>query len=474
MANNAQFLMSANAFVARLRAWLVPALLLACFLSSSAEEAALRMVQPPDDLPSALIGGYRVDFTRNGAFVVSKDGHCLFDGGLVYAMPGWKEWGTQIRRASPGDTWRLDSKDAAKLVTQGSLYDFKRNKHFSFVQEAKAVPGGLKLSYEITPLAERRIGTCGVALHFPIAETAGAEAAFWPGFATAVMPDKLDQSRLYRGTARGATVFVAGSPRVSVVGNGNMSWSLFDYRAWNVNAYWLIGSDYRLARSLSKGEKGSLSFEVRLGPAVAQRVAIGAGECETDAYGRAAVYLAGRKVAEGGLVWDGEPVKWLHEAAYPAAAPAWHCIAPDGPSATVNYSVELAPERESSASLRYTVSRSAPTAPGGELHFVLAVPTSETLHQPTERAVQKGTGSEGQTGSDRAEPLYAVAVAWRERGSLTLEALAPWTIRSAVIAGTECYLLSIPTRRAKDGDATAWVRLGLESPVAGDDGGLTK
>jgi hypothetical protein len=435
--------------------------------SSWAQEAASRIVVPPDDLPYALVDDYRVDFTRNGAFVVSRDGRYLLDGGLVYSRPRWSEWGTQIRKATRDDTWELSGEDKAVLVTKGTLHDIGGNRRFSFVQRTRTLPGGLRVSYEITPLARHVLSTCGVTLHFPVARTAGAETVFWPGFGAAAMPEEIDRWDLHAESSRGVAVFVDGAPRVSVVGRGELDWQLTDYRNWGVNVYWLIGSDGQLTRALNRGQKGSLSFDIRLGPAVCRRVAAGTAECEVDAYGRTAVYLDGRKVAEGGLGWDRRPVEWLHDGAFPAESPAWHCEAPDGAGGTVRYGVELAAGRNSAADLLYTATGAGATTSSDGLQFALAVPTAEVVSRPVAQEAADEAEGDG-------EPLYAVAVLLEQGGRLMLQAPSPWTVRDAFAAGARSYVLSIPARRDAGGGVAARVRIRAVSAAADDEGGPTK
>jgi hypothetical protein len=465
MDKNMRLLTPANRRRRRLRVLLAPALVLAFAVSSSPQESAPRLVLPAHDLPYALVDGYRVDFTRNGAFMVSRDGHCLFDGGLVYSRPDWKEWGTQIRKASADDTWEAVPGDDTKLKTRGTLYDVKGNPRFSFVQQTKVVPGGLRISYEVTPLARHVISTCGVTFHFPVPQTQSAEVAYWPGFGTAVMPETLDGWDIDRDSARGATVFVAGSPRVSVVGGRKIDWQLRDYRQWNVNAYWLTGSDDELLRAQNRGQKGSLSFEMRFGSAVCQHTAVGAALCEADAYGRTAIYLAGEKVAEGGLAWDGPEVEWLHESATPAGTPAWHCVSSDASGRTVDFGVELAAGQLYSASLRYAVPDTGSTPLPHPLQFVLAVPTRDV---PSKPAVE-----ELPPGEDGAQ-MYAVKVPLRQGGPLTLHARSPWSVRSGFAAGDDCYLMCVPTSPEPNGNAVVSVEIEPVRPPAGDDGGAAE
>lgn len=352
-----------KAFMGRLLTWLFAAFVLVYCTRTSAADSGPHLALPADDLPSTVIGAYRVDFTRNGAFVVSKDGHCLFDGGLVYANPDWSEWGTQIRRSDDADSWEPDAvQKATKLLVRGTLSDFNRNARFTFVEGVEVVPGGLRLSYRVTPSAKRDIGAFGVALHFPVAETVGAKAVFSPGFGSAPMPEVLGQASLYTGPARVATVLVSDEPRVMVAASGTVGWTLLDYRTWGVNAYWLIGADYGAAQALGRGETASFSFNVWLGRAAGREVALGTARCKVNPYAGLSVDALDGRIVEGGLAFDGENLTWLHSTAIAeapgAAADALATAQRASPvpsGVPIRYDVKLTPEPDGAVVATYRI-----------------------------------------------------------------------------------------------------------------------
>ena len=442
---------------------LVVALLAGRFLSW-AEDTDLKIRTPEDDLPSAALGDCRVDFTRNGAFVVSTNRRYLFDGGLIYATPQWTEWGPQIWRSAPDDSWALDSEHGTRLVTHGTLFDFRGNQRFTFAEQAETGPGALQLSYQITPLAGGELAKFGVVLHFPIAETAGAEATFWPGFRRQIMPAEFKEEALASGSARGVVIRVAGDPRAAVIGRGSMNWTLHDDRKWELNTFRLMGGDPAVEQALSSGKPASLSFEVLLGDAVAQRVPLGAGQCETDRYGRIALVASGRRIAEGGLAWKGEPLRWLHESSTPFVPPT------PGPASRMTYTVtddsgselicSLGTRSEAGSGLTasYTARRPKAQEATREIELILAVPVSETVSTPR---LQDLPGSPVGPASSGSRPRYAIQVAYRDGHVLELAAGQPWRTGNATVSDVECYLLCVPTETTEGEDLRASLVLHL-------------
>ena len=482
MGKTAPIFVANNAFMRRLPTWLLSALFLSCCLSVSAAEGSAQLVVPVDDLPSAVTGGYRVDFTRNGAFVVSKEGHYLFDGGLAYASPDWKEWGTQIRRSDAADSWQPDpTQKTTKLLIRGTLFDFNRNPRFTFVESAEVIAGGLRFSYSITPLAKRDIGAFGVALHFPVAETAKADAVFSPGLGNAAMPEKLDKATLYTGTARTATVFVADEPRVMVAGLGSLGWRLLDYRTWNVNAYWLIGTDYALKQPLSRGETASFSFDVWLGDTAAHRVALGPGRCEVNPYGGIALAAAGARILEGGLAREGEQLKWLHATARaePPGADAdaratGQCDAAGSSNVPVSYEAKLTPAADNAVVVAYKMRTAGAVDGEYRAKLALVIPISGP---PSLASEQSPAGEEDPAGpgDSKVPPGQRILDVTCQGGHvLTVEAQDPLSVSQAQVNGTECYLVNVPIRKAEGAGATVWVRLRLAQKPASASGGAGK
>ncbi|NLW49358.1 MAG: hypothetical protein GXY85_00760 [Candidatus Brocadiaceae bacterium] len=440
----------------------VGALLLALALSASAQEPPPGLVLPGDDLPYALVDGYRVDFTRNGALMVSRDGRALFDVGLVYARPEWKEWGTQIRRSGAEDGWHTPPGDVSTLIFHGTLHDVDGTPRFSYVQETKVLPNGLRVAYEVTPLARRVITTCGVTLHVPVDKAPDGHIDLWPGFGSTEMPETLGFWDVHSERARAADIAFGGTPHVSIAGDGTLDWQLRDYRFWHVNAYWLTGSDPELTRSLCRGETGSFAFEMRLGGASVQRATLdgpaapdgatapdGAAVCEVNAYGRAAVHAAGRKIAEGGLAWVEPRLEWLHRSASAAGAPPMGAVVESGGRPAV-----CRASLDADGTLRCTARAADGAAPA--VHFALAVPVQEAPAEPT-------------LGRDTPDGTHTATVVLKEGGVLTLRSQSPWSLRPTVIAGARCHVLSTPAETAGP-EAAAQVRMAYV-PAAPDTEG---
>lgn len=440
----------------------------ACSLTWATEEKA-RILTPEDDLPTAIVGDYRVDFTRNGAFVVSRNGRYLFDGGLIHAVPEWSEWGTQIRRSDHSDSWELDPQHRTRLVTRGTLFDLNRNERFAFVQQVEPRPRGLRFSYDVTPLAQRELANFGLVLHFPIAETANRWVTFWPGFHGALMPAEFQAEALESCRARAATIWTSDRPRLAVVGDDDMDWTVHDDRRWGLNTFRLIGSHGAVTESLGRGDSASFSFEVLLGGAVSSRLPLGPGGCESDRYGRFAIFLGGTKIAEGGLAWEGEPVRWLYETAAPADARpsemSWEVAAlsnaADGQGTSVTYSMGLRAESDAEVAVTYTVLEPAREQLRGSVKLLLAVPASEVVSAPATETSDDAVARRAQGAAQRGGLRHTTQVAYRSGATLQLMADQPWAITEATVSEQECHMLSISTHKTEDGGLTASVRLRL-------------
>ena len=427
-----------------------------------AGEGEARIHAPEDDLPSATVGGYRIDFARNGACVVSRDGRNLFDMGLVYAMPGWKEWGTQRRRSGREDGWELDPADPASLLSHGTLFGFDGTERFRFTQKTSVMSGGVRLAYSITPLAERKLGEFGLVLHFPVLQTKGADAEFWPGFGELILPESRKSARLYRGNARAAHVFLADSFGVQAVAGKPLLWTLLDDRAWQLNTYRFIGSDRQLTTALSKGEKADFTFDLLLGDRACKDLPLGKGRLTIDPYGRIAIHASGKKLAEGGLKLKARrPGRWLYETAQPAAAMPDGMISgtAGGPGTDWGYDVQGTVEN-GLALLALRAHKAGGEARQDDTQFALAVPSSEVEAPPTTAAPGAETAPDA-PGSSRKPGQHRITVAFKDGLVLELEAEVPWEVRKTDVFRQECFLLSVPIGEVGEGEDKAAVRIGV-------------
>lgn len=454
------------------RATLVLVVVLSSAWVSSPAGAGDRFMLPEDDLPSAVVAGHTVAFTRNGAFAVAKDGRWLFDGGLTYAMPGWQEWGTQIRRSDHKDTWRFDDSAAqGQLSIHGTLFDDKRVERFKFVQDVMLIPGGLRFSYEVTPLEARRVREFGLTFHFPMAETTDAEIEFWPGFRRTALPQRYGRAQFFNASARAVALYVSGGPRVVAVASGEMKWNWLDERAWQLDRFRFVGWDEGLTVCLSRGETIVFSFEVLLGAPAWQTFPLGPSVGEMDRYGRIAVRAAGRKVVEGGLGLGGGPPVWMFWHSRPAVAP--QAEAEDGVLPTsgmcliggreMAYEVQVT-RQLGHATVTYRVRRADDESlpPGIRLIFAAPVPEVMSVSAHTEAASGKqdtvaGTDEEGGF-------QHVVVLVHRSKIILELRADAPWAVDKCKIDGTQCHVFSVPTSSPDAGTQEATVQIEVSVP----------
>jgi hypothetical protein len=412
---------------------------------------------PADDLPVAMVGAYRVAFTRNGAFVVSRDGRWIFDGGLHYATTGLSEWGTQIRRSGAKDIWRLDEKDDRLLVTDGTLCDSNGTARFTFTQRTKIIPGGLSFFYEVTPLEKRPLQEFGIALHLPAAEAGGVWASFWPGFLGASLPRRFDPSVLQEATGRASVLYVSNEIRGAVVGRCSLAWKLGDSREPEANAYRLIGRDTALVAPLGEGKTVTFSFDILLGNAAARTISLEDGYCDVDRYGRLVVRSSTDKLIEGGLMLFGPSVRWLCVRSEPGydgqqASNEWAAAAWGNADVDPNkyaYEVKLsAPEQGA-----VVVYRARPTQAGNA--------GDATANIQVGFAVLKSTGgappaldAPGNSGADPAAQtprIYRARLACADDTTVELGSDNPWSLAETKCGGVDCFLLSTNMRKTEGG-----------------------
>lgn len=454
------------------RLTLVTSLVCSLFFSVLCSGETNTFIVPEDDLPSAIVNGCQVVFTPNGAFAVAKDGRWFCDGGLSYATPGWTEWGTQVRRSHPQDTWHLEGQDARVLVTRGTLFDWRRTERFRFTQRAEIISDGLRFEYDITPLA-RQAQEFGLTLHFPVRQMANACVVFPPGLQATVLPEEFGTGALRQATATVAEVYGAGEARVAVVGPRAMTWQLLDDRAWNECTFRIVGRDPTLAGPLNEGKSVSFSFELLLGDAIAHSIPLGAGRCEIDRYGRLAVWSAAEKLIEGGLVLDGSSPEWLYELAQPSLSrvqeTADEALTLSGTVLLgknwATYDVMAVRDKESVA-VTYAVSRLPGSSKPEDIAVAFVFPGSSAgsrieAQASTSRPPQS-MGEDLQGNS----PRYVATVAYREGLELKLVSTCPWDSRNMTIDDEPLSVLATRTRHRENGIEEAQIRFSMNKAGA--------
>ena len=422
-------------------------------------------VVPPDDLPVAMVGAYRVAFTRNGAFVVSRNGHWLFDGGLSYAMAGSSEWGAQIRRSDARDTWHLKDQGGRVLVADGTLFDITGIARFKFIQRTEIIPGGLRLHYEVTPLEKRTLQEFGLMLRLPVAETRDAWAAFWPGFVQAELPTEFGSSVLQEAASRGSVLYVSSESQVAAVGQATLAWRLGDDQPTRSNAYRLIGGDMGLLGPLGQGQTVPFSFEILLGNGVARALPLDQGYCDVDRYGRLAVRASADKLIEGGLMLGSPSVQWLCARSEPSsdvkrAEDEWTATASGDADVDLEkctYEVNLsAPQKGAIAiyRVRPALAKDAGDVMGNILvGFAVPKPTvvsAPTLDGPT--AANSDTAPGGHS-------ICTAKLISRDGMTVELGSDSPWSLADTKLDGTDCFLLSTKLHQEEGGVREAQIRI---------------
>lgn len=256
--------------------WL-PGLLIV--LAVGASSAAHEFTAPPDDLPRISLGGAEVSFTPWGAFVVSKKGVNLMDGGLSFATHGWKRWGQQIRDSDRIEP-RVLSADKRALTFHSMLMDFKhKSVALEFRQTVRVVGQALDFTYEITSLEPAKLDELGFVFHAPRRRFEKKLLEAFPGFNMLFLPDKPPaRFQLLAGTCRTMAFARDEQEEVVIALSDPVRCTFADERAWNVDTY---AAHFDFAPRMKPGAGVGFKFGFRLGFEVfppALRVPLGEGE----------------------------------------------------------------------------------------------------------------------------------------------------------------------------------------------------
>jgi hypothetical protein len=423
-----------------------------------------RFVVPDEDLPTARLGEWKVAFARNGAVVAGSGDEWLMDVGIHYSMPGYNEWGTQIRRSASADRWQ-EQDDA--LVFSGTLHDIHRNPRFTFQQRIELLPHGLRLSYEVTPLQKRKLQEFGLTLHLPIVGSRGSRAEFWPGFQSVLFPEGHRRGVLLRNTAQGATVRLPGGRDVALALEKPVKWRSLDDRHWELNTYRLLAIDDAATRALSRGETVTFSFDFLLGQEAGNTVSVANTEVHLDLYGRLALRGAEHdKLIEGGLLADGKR-RWLFAESLPSAVgekeePEMEVEGRWQHGQTIGrYSAQL-DKKGDLCRINYRLVREEGDWPPENVRLAFAVPQGQVASLQVEGGGEPTDGTESAEERSRAELTMKTGETW------TFSSPNGWTVVQQKIGRTNCRILSVAPVSSEP-EALIWkVEIGRADSAAGE------
>jgi hypothetical protein len=408
------------------------------------------IVSPAGDLPEARVHGYRIAFTRNGAFVVGRDGAWLFDCGLGFATPDWKDWGTQLRRSSPEDSWRRQ--DNGVLVFRGSLYDTNRNRWFAVTEEVSITPAGLGFACEVRPAMKQKLLGFGLVLHCPVRRGVEGQARFWPGVTDIVLPKEKGVPFLGAAQGRGAEIALGSAGHFGLAGDRGIAWSVSDDRAWELNTFRLIGWDTSTTAGLDKGEAARFSFHLVLAPYPSLAMdEQGNVRCSVGAFGRMTVTDGRRRLLEGGLALAGKQPDWLCSYSEPGdmSETEVRTVAQRGKQKLV-CRVALA-RAEAGTAANFAVQGGSKDDANYRPEFAAVVPVS-LLAGPAVPAVTA-------TGEPRPG---GVVLTYKDGLLLHLGGPGTWAIEEQEVAGVKCCLLRTALKDGGDGVASALIDIRAE------------
>lgn len=231
--------------------------------------AGLRFEQPAGDLIRIRVGSRRVVFLPNGSFVVECGGVYLMDGGLTYAVPGYKEWGDQIRRSLDSDTYQLHP-SGRYLRFRSTVQNITREDALHVEQSVTIRPSGLLFDYEIAPAKKLALQVLGAVFHLPVRvyspsqpDAAAIPVEFCPGFQLRSFPLVLGAAR-FQQMPRARTAIIArrdAHRRIVIRSAGPASWQMMDDRQYNLNTHRAILST-PVPRAVDTSFRTRFSFEL--------------------------------------------------------------------------------------------------------------------------------------------------------------------------------------------------------------------
>jgi hypothetical protein len=229
---------------------------------------------PDGDLPEARVGQYRVAFTRSGAAMTECNGQWLFDSGLVFWTKSWADWGTQIRRAKDSDGWTPASDDGQSLGFHGTLFNYNSNPKFTFQQEVKIIPGGLRFHYTVTPSGSSPsdLKGVGVAVQLPVRLAGGGTVAL--AEKTVKLPSDKGGVSLGSGATNDLKISLTSGAAISCVVERPLSWSITDQRTYKNPTFSLFASDKEAVAALNQGKPAEIAFDLMLAREGTPRVAV--------------------------------------------------------------------------------------------------------------------------------------------------------------------------------------------------------
>ena len=288
--------------------------------ASSAEPAPTpKFSVPPDDLPSATIGDFKITFMANGAFVLARQGKYLLDGGIGFSLAGWKRWGDQMRATGFGAAYdRLES--GKGLTFDGELCDLAGKRTFTLMQKVSGLQGGLRFEYAIQPMEELSLPHLGPTFHWPATRFIGQDLLLLPGFLSGRLSKKPRGTLLFPLAPSGyALLMFRNEPFVAIVPHRAATWKALDDRVFqlNVGRLWCTPS---LPKVLKKGRPVIVGFDLHLPPlAPLPEVESGAALFQLDYVGVGHILVGRKRVAQMGLCWRAKPTEsWRFALAVPA------------------------------------------------------------------------------------------------------------------------------------------------------------
>jgi len=423
------------------------------------------------DLPEALVDEHRIAFTRNGALAVAREGRWIFDLGVSYATSDWSDWGTQIRRPDPMDSWSLSKDPEQVLGFDAILHNLERKKRFMVQQETRLLPHGLRLSYRVSPFFEQKLGGFGATVHIPIAETPDAHVEFWPGFKAVPLPPRHEKGLLETQAARAAILFANGEPRFALIAERMTEWSVYDDREWNNNTYRIIVRDKAVTEGLAAGNDARFSCDLALGQGCGARVPLAGFSGQADSYGRMSLSLGDAKVMEGGLASDATAAEWLHERSVPVATPlaadettglAALCTLVDR-EPPLHYSLQVE-KRDEALMLEYAIEE-VNIADERVLPVVaFAIPNSALVGDPVLSVAASSEATKDAREGGPGPLPYTAQLRVSGGAQIVLSAGRAWKIASNDVGGVACHILSVTGWEKGDEGARTHVLIGAVAP----------
>lgn len=283
----------------------------------------LRIMSDGFGLAEGVWDRTRVEFTKNGALVVSDKGRYVADIGVSLATAGWKRQAYQIRYSYPGDFFGL-REETCRLWFSGAVRFNDKGCAARLTQEVRATAWGLEASYGLRCSKEMKAAHVGLSVHVPCRRFLGQRVRFYPGFGEYRFPQSPAKRASPQFIGTQAVVAWPGGDPICLSVPQPCRWWIGDHRPWGQPVFRVWVDAVKCPVGLSRKELIKYSAHFSRTPFVARATCRGGTEVGLLPSGVAVLRAAGEDLLQMGLrgarAGKGKPVDAFTGRACPSFA----------------------------------------------------------------------------------------------------------------------------------------------------------